>query len=368
MKRFFKKKCFLDRRKAKYVMFVSFGILMFMVIAYAAISSNLTINGTSKISTTWDIYIESINEGSKYRATTLSKNVVDKSTAQFSTNLEAPGSYMEYVVSVKNASNVDAVLESVTGIDEANQKSPTDIVYSIIGKQGNITLKANESYSFVVRVAFKTTATSIPTTTKSLTLKLNYRQKTASTPQYDPYTEAYAIGEQVEVAGITGLFHVLQPSSAGEKTVKLLYDESIGSGAFSNIPSNVYLDSLVYQKILEYEEMWMANVLAVGGNIDGMAADAPSKKEIEAIRTYYGITGDTTIDNILWLKLNLVSDGERDDAFFTKTSYGSISSGNIWVYSSTGSFNYTNVTANLGYETKPTLVIDKSNLTGFKYR
>lgn len=57
----------------------------------------------------------------------------DKLTASFDVDLDLSGSYTEYTVIVKNDSNFNVELKEIEGIDEANQKVPTEIQYSISG-------------------------------------------------------------------------------------------------------------------------------------------------------------------------------------------------------------------------------------------
>ena len=54
-------------------------------------------------------------------------------TASFVVDLDLSGSYTEYTVIVKNDSNFNVELKEIEGIDEANQKVPTEIQYSISG-------------------------------------------------------------------------------------------------------------------------------------------------------------------------------------------------------------------------------------------
>ena len=54
-------------------------------------------------------------------------------TASFDVDLDLSGSYAEYTVIVKNDSNFNVELKEIEGIDEVNQKVPTEIPYSISG-------------------------------------------------------------------------------------------------------------------------------------------------------------------------------------------------------------------------------------------
>ena len=164
-------------------------ILVLMGVGYAVLTTTLTINGTAEITGKWDIYISNIKEKTLSSATTLSTSVDTKTTASFSVDLEKPGSYAEYEVTVKNDGNLDAVLKAINGIDEANALTPTDIEYSIQGLALETALAAGGEIKFVVRVDFKSTATTLTATSKNLTLSLDFEQSTTSGAEPTPTVE-----------------------------------------------------------------------------------------------------------------------------------------------------------------------------------
>lgn len=178
-------------RNNKTKILIGLGVLLLVMgVGYAALMTNLTINGTAEISGKWDIYISNITEKALKDATTIDTNIEGKITANFNVDLEKPGSYAEYEVTVKNDGNLDAVLKGINGIDEANLLAPTDIEYSIEDLELDSSLPAGGEITFTVRVDFKTTATVLPTTNKVLTLTLDFEQETKSsgevTPPVDP--------------------------------------------------------------------------------------------------------------------------------------------------------------------------------------
>lgn len=176
-------------RNIKTKVLIGLGVLLLVMgVGYAVLMTNLTINGTAEITGKWDIYISDIREKTLKDATTIDTNIAGKITANFNVNLEKPGSYAEYEVTVKNEGNLDAVLKGVNGIDEANALAPTDIEYSIQDLELETPIPVDGEIKFTVRVDFKSTATAIPTTNKALTLTLDFEQKTGSSeePPVDP--------------------------------------------------------------------------------------------------------------------------------------------------------------------------------------
>lgn len=156
---------------------------------YALLATRLSIRGTSNISANFNVYIASITEKEVYRATTNSTSVgADKLTANFDVGLELPGSYAEYTVVVKNDSNFNVELKEIQGIDEANQKAPKEIQYSVSGISLGEILKQGDTKEFTVKVVFDSSATSLPSTGKTLEIELNYEQ-TVDPATLPPTTE-----------------------------------------------------------------------------------------------------------------------------------------------------------------------------------
>ncbi len=79
-------------------------LFSFVVIGYAILTQVLTITGTSNITGTWDVKIDSIGAGTLTNATNKSVPSIGDNglTATFDVNLNAPGSQAVYPVKVKN--------------------------------------------------------------------------------------------------------------------------------------------------------------------------------------------------------------------------------------------------------------------------
>ena len=167
-------------QKRLLVMSVALFIICAMALGYAALSSSLKISGTGTISANWDILFTNIEEGSKKGATSNESVITDKLTATFDVDLNAPGDYIEYHVTIKNNGNIDAVIENIIGIADINRQPPTDIKFSIEGIRTGDDLLAGEEKTFVVRSEFNQLATNLPTINKSLDLKINVKQKDSS--------------------------------------------------------------------------------------------------------------------------------------------------------------------------------------------
>ncbi len=170
----------IEKRKKQHMIIMGLiGVIFGMTIGYSALNSLLNINGTSEITSDWDIHFESIEEGTMVGATTIEATTDKGTTATFNVDLQKPGSSAEYIVTVKNGGTIDAVVDSITGVDEINQASPTDIVYSVEELSPGETLNSGASKEFKVTVVWKLTATEIVNSNKKATINVNFVQKTS---------------------------------------------------------------------------------------------------------------------------------------------------------------------------------------------
>ncbi len=152
------------RQKQRIIIGTLCAVIIGLAIGYAVLSQQLNINGTGGIASDFNILFTNID-----------------TTATFTIDLKSPGSNGEYLITVENRGTIDAMVESISGIDEANQAAPTDITFSISDIAVNDKLKAKESKVFKVKVNWDSNSTSIPDTNKDLTLTINFAQDTGST-------------------------------------------------------------------------------------------------------------------------------------------------------------------------------------------
>ena len=169
------------RQKQRIIIGTLCAVIIGLAVGYAVLSQQLTINGTGGIASDFNVLFTNITEGIMNGATTVNKQITDSTTATFTIDLKSPGSNGEYLITVENRGTIDAYVESISGIDEANQAAPTDITFSISDIAVNDKLKAKESKVFKVKVNWDSNSTSIPDTNKDLTLTINFAQDTGST-------------------------------------------------------------------------------------------------------------------------------------------------------------------------------------------
>ena len=163
-----------NTRQRNYIILGLCSILLVMAAGYAAFRSQLTINGTSNISSEWKVLITDI-QNSVLNGTPENSEEPSHTdtTATFKTKLYSPGDKMRYTVTVENRGSIDAVLKTIEKTDSSNEA----IIFTINGIEQGDTLKAKESKTFTVDVEYNSKVESQPSNlTSNLEITLNYVQ------------------------------------------------------------------------------------------------------------------------------------------------------------------------------------------------
>ena len=162
-------------KQRNYIILGLCSILLLMAAGYAAFRSQLTIKGTSNITSEWKVLITDI-QSSVVNGTPENEEGspnYTETTANFSTKLYSPGDSMQYDIKVENQGNIDAVLKSITKTDSNNEA----IVFETSGIEQGDVLKAHDFTVMHVTVTYNSSITSQPNTlTSDLELTLNYVQ------------------------------------------------------------------------------------------------------------------------------------------------------------------------------------------------
>ena len=137
--------------------------LVSMTVAYAALSTSLTINGTANVSaTTWDIHFANVavdTGAGKTNISNYSLGTLDNSTsnttgtaiAGLTATLNKPGDKLVVNFDIVNAGTIDATVsnfnKSITlaGVSAANDVVDYNIECGTGGKQGDDLLKSTET-------------------------------------------------------------------------------------------------------------------------------------------------------------------------------------------------------------------------------
>ena len=107
----------MRKRSRKYLpsrwIYILLFILFSMGVGYAALSTTLSINGTSDIdSSNWNIYFDNVQVTSGSVSAT-SPVITNNTTVTFSANLANPGDFYEFTVDVINGGTLNAEINSV---------------------------------------------------------------------------------------------------------------------------------------------------------------------------------------------------------------------------------------------------------------
>ena len=165
-----------NTKQRNYIILGLCSILLVMAAGYAAFRSQLTINGTSNITSEFKVLITDIQSRNVVgRAENVEEPSHTETTATFKTNLYLPGDSITYDVTVENQGSIDAVLKTIQKSDSNNNA----IIFETSGIQEGEVLKASESTKFSVTVSYNASTTSQPSNiTSDLEITLDYEQAT----------------------------------------------------------------------------------------------------------------------------------------------------------------------------------------------
>ena len=169
----------------KYYLVGSLCIAMFLMlgIGYAVLSQQLDINGTAQITSNWKILFTSAEEKEMNNATTTRKEISNQTTLTLDVNLTQPGASAIYDVVVENQGDLDAVLSSIDGVNESNNKDPQAIKVSVENIKVGDPLLAGEDKTFQVKVYWDASVDFNETNmSKEIEISLVYEQSDDGVP------------------------------------------------------------------------------------------------------------------------------------------------------------------------------------------
>lgn len=166
-------------------LFLMFG----MGIGYAAISTTLTIDGTSDIdSASWDIHFANV-QVTNGSVTATTPSITDDTTVSFTANLANPGDFYEFTVDVVNAGTLDAKLDAITILPNLTNEQKEYFNYVVVYRDcGEININdkllSGTTESLLIRFEYKTqTDTSLYPTddvTFNFSVSMTYVQGTGN--------------------------------------------------------------------------------------------------------------------------------------------------------------------------------------------
>ncbi len=269
-------------------------IILLMAIGYAAFSTQLQINGTSNITSNWNVRITNITSILNGGATNAVEPTYDNEnglTASFSTNLTSPGDNAEYTIEVSNLGDIDATLTNI----EINDSNNPAIIFETSGLSEGDNLLQGAKDELIVKVSYNENVTSQPeNTTSNITVTLTYEQASGGSIPEEPKNAVEIITDLVSLSPVelyTDEHNDIRYYGANPNNyisfnnelwriigvidgkLKIVRNESIGNYAWSsgyddyawnssdlkNYLNGEYYDSIndVYQNMISNEEYYL---------------------------------------------------------------------------------------------------------------
>lgn len=166
-------------KKRNILVAVLVAAILTLTVGYALLSQQLLINTTAG---TGDAMFGV--EFTELTNTALNKATEDLAsftgtTVTFAVTLNEPSASANYEVTVSNTGTIDAELDTINGVVQANEQEPLDIQFELVGINEGDTLAAGETKTFDVKVSWDVDSEEIPELTeKTATISLNYVQST----------------------------------------------------------------------------------------------------------------------------------------------------------------------------------------------
>ena len=262
------------RQKQRIIIGTLCAVIIGLAVGYAVLSQQLNIQGTSGITSDFKIVftdIEEINQipesgnptdfdnailaqlglGITHDITTLKSQVVNEHQIDLNVDMKKPGAMGVYEISVENTGKLDGYISDITGLEEVNAEDPTDIQFMLLNFKENQKIRVGEVKKFVLIVSWSEEATTIPDTSKNLTLDLTVtqyseqQQDRPDIPEPSGKTE-YAVGDEVYFDPVKGQrcysdeawtlddksrtcykWNVIKASDSSNDTVELLLDHDL---------------------------------------------------------------------------------------------------------------------------------------------
>ena len=166
-------------KSKKIIMITMCCLICVMAIGYAAFATNLTINGTANITSTWKVLFTKIEEVSKTSGVTITKVPTAEGTnATFNVDLKSPGDKIIYKITVANQGTLDEIINDIT----ASETGSDAIKFEITGIKKGDKLAKSTTTTFNVTISYDESVTSQPALTdNTLTININYVQDMSQT-------------------------------------------------------------------------------------------------------------------------------------------------------------------------------------------
>ena len=161
-------------------------LLLTITVGYAALSTTLNINGTSKINNaTWDVHFANLTVTEGSVSATKAATIDSATEIDYNVELIKPGDFYEFTVDVTNTGTIDAKLGAAPILSGVSAEQDVYTNYTVTYSDdtainANDKLAAGATKKLKVRVEFDRNITNsqLPTEAQTLDLKfaMNYVQ------------------------------------------------------------------------------------------------------------------------------------------------------------------------------------------------
>ena len=161
-------------------------LLLTITVGYAALSTTLNINGTSKINNaTWDVHFTNLKVTSGSVSATKAATIDSATEIDYNVELIKPGDFYEFTVDVTNTGTIDAKLGEAPILSGVSAEQDVYTNYTVTYSDDNAInandkLAAGTTKKLKVRVEFDRNITNsqLPTEAQplNLTFAMNYVQ------------------------------------------------------------------------------------------------------------------------------------------------------------------------------------------------
>ena len=314
--------------KKKLLIGILSALVCVMVVGYALLAQELTINGRASIDSTWKVEITNITQKE------INGGVIEKSksytatTANFDIGFTQPGDYVIYDIEVTNSGTLDAVISNINVVTDNNPA----IIYTTSGlKRGDTISKNGNKKYLTVKIEYDSNVTSQPQNNDNdITIEMDYQQDLGQVVVYDEYS----IGDTVEFAGSN--WYVIKNSTSEEDYVTLikgmvLTKSELGDYAYGNRYDimSYYWDDSCHPAAYGYS--------SYSGNCDNTNSYATSKVKEFLEGTYINTLGEINLKEVNGYKIRLITLEELDN------NLGCVSSNQTCLSSQYASWLYQNV-------------------------
>lgn len=150
-------------------------VILLMAVGYSSFATQLKLNGTAEIIGEWNVRIIGIEAQDVSKGCDAGDPQFTNTSATFNAKLVKPGDYITYLITIENAGNINATLDSITFTDNGENGSPA-ITYKY--SDPLTSLPAGAQTCVLVQVMYDENITEIPDIkTKTITGIIEYVQE-----------------------------------------------------------------------------------------------------------------------------------------------------------------------------------------------